>query len=86
MRTPDQHVVAHPCCEHESLVLLVAHERPGRDGRRPPMEVCLMSRSSGGRIVVEVDPELKKRLYAALSLDGTTLKDWFIKEIEQYLE
>jgi len=50
------------------------------------MEVCLMSRSSGGRIVVEVDPELKKRLYAALSLDGTTLKDWFIKEIEQYLE
>ena len=45
-----------------------------------------MPRSPGGRIVVEVDPDLKKRLYAALSLDGTTLKDWFIKEVERYLK
>ncbi len=45
-----------------------------------------MSRSSGGRIVVEVDPELEKWLSAALSLDGTPLKDWFIKEVEHYLD
>lgn len=44
-----------------------------------------MSRGSSGRIVVEVDPALKKRLYAALSLDGATLKDWFRKRAEVYL-
>lgn len=45
-----------------------------------------MARSAGGRIIVEVDPALKRRLYAALSLDGSTLKDWFVKEVEKYLE
>ena len=44
-----------------------------------------MSRSSSGRIVVEVDPALKKRLHAALSLDGITLKDWFRQQAEAYL-
>lgn len=44
-----------------------------------------MSRGSSGRIVVEVEPALKKRLYAALSLDGATLKDWFRDRAEDYL-
>lgn len=44
-----------------------------------------MSRGPSGRIVVEVDPDLKRRLYTALTHDGTTLKDWFITEAEQYL-
>lgn len=75
-----------PTCEHVSPMLHGAYWCSGRDGQRPPMEVHLMPRSSGGRVVVEVDPELKKRLYAALSLDGTTLKDWLIQEVERYLE
>ena len=44
-----------------------------------------MSRGTSNRIVVEVDLTLKKRLYAALSLDGTTLKDWFRQQAEAYL-
>lgn len=30
-----------------------------------------------GRIVIDVDPELKRELYSRLSLSGSTLKDWF---------
>ena len=44
-----------------------------------------MSRGRSGRIVVEVDPALKKRLHAALTLDGITLKDWFRQQAEAYL-
>jgi len=44
-----------------------------------------MSCGSSGRVVVEVDPALKKRLYAALSLDGTTLKHWFLQRVDAYL-
>lgn len=31
-----------------------------------------------GRVVVDIDPEEKRRLYSALSLKGTTLKEWFM--------
>jgi DNA (cytosine-5)-methyltransferase 1 len=39
-----------------------------------------------GRIVIDVEPELKRRLYAALSLSGSTLKDWFMKSAEEFCE
>lgn len=39
-----------------------------------------------GRIVVDVDPELKRRIYSALSLSGGTLKDWFIQVAETLCE
>lgn len=39
-----------------------------------------------GRIVVDVEPDLKRRLYASLSLSGSTLKDWFKKVASQYCE
>jgi hypothetical protein len=48
--------------------------------------VHAMSRGPSGRIVVEVDPALKKRLHAALTLDGITLKDWFRQHAETYLK
>ena len=38
-----------------------------------------MARGESGRIVIEVEPEVKRRLYAALALSGSTLKDWFIQ-------
>jgi hypothetical protein len=44
-----------------------------------------MARGPSGRIVVEVDPSLKKRLHAALTLDGTNLKKWFQQQAEAYL-
>jgi hypothetical protein len=44
-----------------------------------------MAIGSSGRIVVEVEPELKRRLYAALALDQRNLKDWFIAVAEEYI-
>ena len=38
-----------------------------------------------GRIVVEIDPELKQDLYAALDQDGISLKQWFLANACEYL-
>jgi hypothetical protein len=38
-----------------------------------------MAKSNSGRIVIEVDPDIKHRLHALLALRGTTLKDWFVE-------
>lgn len=37
-----------------------------------------MAIGRSGRIVLEIDPTLKKRLYSLLALDSLTLKDWFL--------
>lgn len=39
-----------------------------------------------GRTVIELSPELKKDLHAALTKDGITLKDWFIRQAHDYIE
>jgi len=39
-----------------------------------------------GRIVIEIDPEQKKELYAALERDGTSLKQWFLERVGEYLQ
>jgi hypothetical protein len=44
-----------------------------------------MSRGLSGRIVIEVEPVLKRELYAALSLEGMTLKDWFVRQAGDFL-
>lgn len=44
-----------------------------------------MSIGSSGRIVIEVEPELKRELYAYLTRDGLTLKEWFLQEARTYL-
>lgn len=44
-----------------------------------------MARGSSGRIVVAVDPALKRELYSALAAEGFSLKDWFIKGATQYI-
>jgi hypothetical protein len=46
---------------------------------------AVMARGASGRIVLEVDPELKAELYAALAEDGLTLKEWFLERVRQYL-
>jgi predicted HicB family RNase H-like nuclease len=45
-----------------------------------------MSIGNSGRIVIEVKPEVKRRLYSALASEGISLKEWFLKNAEQYLE
>jgi hypothetical protein len=45
-----------------------------------------MSIGSSGRIVIEVDTDLKRMLYAALEKDSLTLKEWFIRNAVAYLK
>lgn len=45
-----------------------------------------MSIGSSGRIVLEIEPELKKELYSTLALDSMHMKQWFLKQVSIYLE
>lgn len=45
-----------------------------------------MSIGSSGRIVIEIEPEIKRQLYSSLARDGITLKGWFLKNAQLYLE
>jgi hypothetical protein len=44
-----------------------------------------MAVGKSGRIVLEVAPELKQRLYSVLALERKTLKEWFIAAGEEYI-
>jgi hypothetical protein len=44
-----------------------------------------MSVGNSGRIVIEVDIELKKSLYASLEKENMTLKEWFVRSASTYL-
>jgi hypothetical protein len=44
-----------------------------------------MPKGESGRVVVELEPSLKRRLYSALAMDSKTLKEWMIENIECYL-
>lgn len=45
-----------------------------------------MSVGPSGRIVVEVEPELKRELHSALVKDGQTMKDWFVTQAESFVK
>ena len=42
-----------------------------------------MARGKSGRVVLERDPDLKRRLYATLETSQQTMKEWFIREAEE---
>ena len=44
-----------------------------------------MARSISGRVVLEVSPELKRRLHSRLAAEGRTLKEWFLEQASAYL-
>lgn len=44
-----------------------------------------MPKGQSGRIVVELDPNLKRRLYSALAMENSTLKQWFVDAAQQYV-
>lgn len=44
-----------------------------------------MSRGPGPRMVVELDPALKRNLYAELAHEGLTFKDWLTREAGRYV-
>lgn len=39
-----------------------------------------MARGKSGRVVLEIDPELKRQLYATLENKQQTMREWFIRE------
>lgn len=45
-----------------------------------------MPRGESGRIVLEIDPEEKRQLYASLDAEGITLKEWFLRQLRARLE
>ena len=45
-----------------------------------------MARGESGRIVLEIDPDLKRQLYSALARENKTLKDWFIALAVQHVD
>jgi hypothetical protein len=44
-----------------------------------------MAIGASGRIVLEIDPALKQEIYAALEVQGRTLKDWFLEVAQAQL-
>ena len=44
-----------------------------------------MARGESGRIVVELDPSVKRQLYSVLALENKTLKDWVSERVENYI-
>jgi hypothetical protein len=44
-----------------------------------------MSIGKSGRIVIEIEPELKKELHSVLRKEGTNLKTWFLEHVDQLL-
>jgi predicted HicB family RNase H-like nuclease len=42
-----------------------------------------MPRGSSGRIVIHIDPNLKRALYVKLAQTNSSLKSWFIDKAEQ---
>lgn len=45
-----------------------------------------MAIGESGRIVLEVEPDLKRKLYSMLALENKTLKQWFISMAEQHID
>ena len=45
-----------------------------------------MTKGKSGRVVVEVNPDLKRRLYSVLAFENSTLKDWFIQAAKRYVD
>lgn len=44
-----------------------------------------MSIGKSGRVVIEMEPELKKELHTILRKEGTNLKAWFLENVDQLL-
>ena len=45
-----------------------------------------MPKGNSGRLVIEIDPELKSELYEALQQEGLTMKDWFLQNTDEFLK
>lgn len=44
-----------------------------------------MSIGTSGRVVIEIEPELKQELHSALRKEGKNLKSWFLENVDHFL-
>ena len=44
-----------------------------------------MAKGNSGRLVIEIDPSIKKELYDALDQKGLNMKEWFLMNAKVYL-
>lgn len=42
-----------------------------------------MAIGSSGRLIIELDPEVKKKLHAAVKRGGMTMKEWFEEKAQK---
>lgn len=45
-----------------------------------------MARGTSGRIVIEIDPEMKNELYQQLNRENLNLKGWFLEHVDNFLK
>lgn len=45
-----------------------------------------MSIGTSGRVVVEIEPLLKRQLYASLLSQGLSLKEWFVINADHFIK
>lgn len=45
-----------------------------------------MARGASGRIVIEIDPEMKNELYQQLGRENLNLKSWFLEHVDTFLK
>ena len=52
---------------------------------RAQCDIKYTARGPSGRVVIELDPDLKRELHGSLVADGSNLKEWFIAQARAYL-
>ena len=45
-----------------------------------------MAKGESGRLVIEIDPSIKKELYDTLGDEGLNMKEWFLINAKAYLQ
>ena len=45
-----------------------------------------MAKGNSGRLVIEIDPLIKKELYDTLDEKGLNMKEWFLMSAKVYLQ
>jgi len=45
-----------------------------------------MARGPSGRVIIEMEPSVKRALHARLAAEGRSLKDWFLECAGSYLD
>lgn len=44
-----------------------------------------MARGTSGRVVIEINPEIKQELYEQLDKENSNLKAWFLAHVDDFL-